>query len=84
MVKRAELFHVKIFAFNLNSLSGEITNNVRQVSSPERFETLLCNDSPEAVANSFVHVSTFWDNVLVSILNLKQQLYSLKWSSCHL
>ena len=73
----AEIGLVEIFACEVNGLSWEITNNVGQVSSPERSKTLLSNDSLEAVSDTVI--SVLWGDILVGILDLEEELDSLNW-----
>ena len=73
----AEPLLVEIFTGEVQGLGWEVTNDVGQVSSPERSETLLGDDSLEAVSNTIISLIS-WD-VLVSILDLEQKLDSLDW-----
>lgn len=75
----AESLLVEIFACEVEGLSWEITDNVGKISSPEGGDTLLGNNSLEAVTDTIV--SVFWSDVLVSILNLKKKLDSLDWGN---
>lgn len=73
----AEDLLVEVFAGEVKSLSWEVTNNVGEVTSPEGTGSLLSDDSLEAVTNSVVSLIS-WD-VLVSILDLEEELDSLNW-----
>jgi len=73
----AEIGLVEIFARKVDGLSWEITDNVGQVTSPEGTETLIGNNSLEAVSDTVI--SVLWGNVLVGILDLEEELDSLNW-----
>jgi hypothetical protein len=73
----AQVLLVEVLASKVDGLGWEITNHVGEVTSPEGSETLLGNNSLEAVSNTVV--SVLWGNVLVGILDLKQKLDSLNW-----
>ena len=59
----------------VHSLSGEVSDDVSEVASPERDEALLLVNSAKAITNTLV--SVFNSHVLVGILNLKEHLNSL-------
>jgi len=74
-VIRAEDGLVSILASEVESLSGEITNDVGKVTSPEGSKTLFLHDTGEAVTNTVV--SHFRRNIRVGILNLEEEFDSL-------
>ena len=76
-IEWVEILLVEIFASEVECLSWEITNDVSEVSSPEGNDTLLRQDTSEAVANTVV--SLISSNVLVGVLNLEQELDTLNW-----
>ena len=77
-VVRAQVLLVEILAGEVDSLSGEITNDVSQVTSPKSAESLLLDDSAEAVTDAVVSLVS--GNVGVGILHLKEELDSLNRS----
>lgn len=77
-VEWAEPLLEVILEGEVHGLSGEISDNVGQVSSPERSETLLLVDSREAITNSLVLVLS--SHVFVGVLNLEEHLNSLNRS----
>jgi len=60
---------VEIFACEVKSLGWEITDDVSKIASPEGTETLLSNDSLEAVTDTVVSLINW--NVFVGILDLE-------------
>lgn len=74
-VVRAESLLVEVLAGEVEGLSGEITDDVSEVTSPEGTEALLLDDSAEAVTNTVV--SHLNGNVGVGILDLEEELDSL-------
>ena len=56
----------------------EVTDDISEVTSPEGNGSLLSDDSAEAVTDT--GVSVFDGDVLVSILDMQQELDSLDWS----
>lgn len=68
-------FLILILAGEVEGLSGEITDDVSGVTSPESTDTLFSADSVEAITNTIV--SLFNGDVRVSILDLKEELDSL-------
>lgn len=73
----AEVDLVEILACEVDGLGWEITNHVGEVTSVKGSETLLRDDSLEAITNTVI--SVLWEDVLVSILNLEEELNSLNW-----
>jgi len=73
----AEVDLVEIFACEVDGLGWEITNHVGEVTSVKGSETLLSDNSLEAISNTVI--SVLWEDVLVSILNLEEELDSLNW-----
>ena len=73
----AEVDLVEIFACEVDGLGWEITNHVGEVTSVKGSETLLSDNSLEAITNTVI--SILWRDVLVSILNLEEELDSLNW-----
>ena len=74
-VVRVEDFLVIIFEGEVQSLGGEITNDVGQVTSPEGTESLLLDDSLETVTDTVV--SIFNLDLGRCVLNLQEELNSL-------
>jgi hypothetical protein len=73
----AEELLVVIIACKVDGLSWEITNDVSEISSVKGPESLLGNDSLEAVSDT--SVSVLWGNLLVGVLDLEEELDSLNW-----
>jgi len=73
----AEVDLVEILACEVDGLGWEITNHVGEVTSVKGSETLLSDNSLEAITNTVI--SVLWSDVLVSILNLEEELDSLNW-----
>ena len=73
----AKVQFVEVLAGKVNGLSWEITHDVSEITSPEGTDTLLGNNSLEAVSDT--DISVFWGDVLVGILDLKEELDSLDW-----
>ena len=69
---------VEVLACEVDSLGGEIPDDVGGIASPEGWYTLLGGNSPEAVANTIVPLFG-WD-VLDIVLNLEEELDSLDGS----
>jgi len=70
---------VEIFASEVQGLGWEITNDVSKITSPKGSNTLLGNNSFEAVTNTTVSLVS--SDVLVGILDLKEKLDSLNWGN---
>ena len=64
-----------ILACEVECLSWEIPDDIGQVTSPEGGESLLLDDSGEAVTNTTV--SVLRGDVLVGVLHLEEKLDSL-------
>lgn len=74
-VEWAEPLLEVILEGEVHGLSREVSDNVGQVSSPERAEALFFVDSAEAITNTLVLV--FSGHVFVGVLNLEEHLNSL-------
>lgn len=74
-VVRIEDLLILILASEVESLSGEITDDVGEVTSPESTETLFLQDTAEAVTEAIVFLIS--RHIGVSILDLKEELDSL-------
>jgi len=74
-VVRVQSLLVEVFEGEVESLSREVTNDVGQVTSPEGTETLLFDDSREAVADTVVSIFSLDGGG--SILDLQEELNSL-------
>ena len=70
-----EYLLVIVLESEVKGLCGEITDDVSQVTSPERSKTLLLDDSLEAVHNTVI--SVFGLDGGGSVLNLQEKLDSL-------
>jgi hypothetical protein len=70
---------VEVLASEVEGLGWEVTNDVCQVSSPEGANTLLSQDTSEAVTNTVVSLVS--SHFLVSVLNLEQELNTLNWGN---
>ena len=77
-VIRVEDLLVKVLEGEVQSLGGEISDDVGEVTSPERSETLFLDDSLEAVANTVISVLSL--DCRGSILDLEEELDSLNGS----
>jgi hypothetical protein len=62
----------------VHSLGREVSDNVGEVTSPERGKALLLVDSAKAINDTLV--SVFSGHILVGILDLKKHLNSLNRS----
>lgn len=67
----------EIFACEVQSLSWEITDDVGHVTSVKSPETLLLDNSGEAVSNTVVSLLSW--QILDDFLHLKQEFDSLNW-----
>jgi len=83
-IVRAEDLFVDILEGEVKGLSGEISDDVGSVSSPESTETLLVVDARKAITDTGVllHVSGWWLTGLSSllahgVLDLKKELNTL-------
>lgn len=74
-VIRAKPLLVGILTGEVKSLSGEIPDNVSEVTSPESDKTLFLHNSGEAVTDTIVSLVS--RNVRVGILDLEEELDSL-------
>ena len=73
----AEPLLVSILTGEVKSLSWEVTDNIGEVTSPEGTDTLLSDDSLEAISDTVIS-HLLWD-IWVGILDLKEELDSLDW-----
>lgn len=78
----AEDLLVGVLEGEVEGLSWEVSDDVGQVSSPERGSSLLGLDSSEAVADTGVFV--LWSDGGRGVLDLKKKFYSLNWSNSSL
>lgn len=81
-VEWAEDLLVGVLEGEVEGLSWEVSDDVGQVSSPERGSSLLGLHSSEAVADTLVLV--LWSDGGRGVLDLKKKFYSLNWSNSSL
>ena len=74
-IVRVENRLVEVLEGEVESLGGEVSDDVSQVTSPEGTEALLLDDSLEAVTNTVVSVLGL--DGLGGVLHLEEQLDSL-------
>jgi hypothetical protein len=68
----------------VESLGGEVTDDVGHVTTPESSNTLFGGDTRKAVNNSSVTGDFSGDNLRVGILGLDEELDTLNWGSARL
>ena len=73
-VVRVEDGLVDVLEGKVKSLGREVTNDVGQITSPERANTLILDDSAETITNAVV--SFVNSDVLVRVLNLEDEFDS--------
>jgi hypothetical protein len=78
----AEDLLVGVLEGEVEGLSWEVSDDVGQVSSPERGSSLLSLHSSEAVADTLVLI--LWSDGGRGVLDLKKKFYSLNWSNSSL
>ena len=66
-----------VFESEIEGLSGEISDDVGQISTPERGDTLLAGDAHEAVTDASVAGNLARSDLRVRILCLQQQFHAL-------
>jgi len=64
----------------VESLSGEISDDIGEISTPESKKTLFLVDTSEAINDSSVSRNLSTSDSGVGILGLDNEFYSLDWS----